>query len=94
MDWIRTSHETHPWFKKQDPNDLISHSKCCRVYTPNGKDWPIFSMALYELSMYGEGIKVSASKKEAAGDWFNEACVPVELIPELIEMLNEFASEG
>lgn len=82
-------------WKRLDESSLRNvggiYAKLKRVYGENGEHWPRLTIALYEDAIYG-GVKISVSRKDGPGGWWEECGAPVELLPDVAQMLTEYAN--
>ena len=62
-----------------------------RVFVPkdSGGLWPRISLVVYENSFVEHSITISCAVKTGGGAWWQDEPIPKQLIPELIEMLQE-----
>ena len=60
-----------------------------RVYGQHGGLWPRLTLSLYEDVIHGGGIKVASNKKHDTKAWWEECGIPEELLPDVVEMLQE-----
>jgi hypothetical protein len=99
MKWIRVQDVT-PYIKSGDYVDHEEdYSLARRLYSADGKKYPLLDIAIFADSYYSirnealTGIKISSSYKQKKGDWWDEhaveAYLPLELLPELDEMIAE-----
>ena len=62
-----------------------------RAYTQEGKLYPRMVISVYEDYLGRKGATLSYSRKLNRRAWWEETAIPVELIPEAIEILAEAA---
>lgn len=67
-----------------------------RFYAEEGKEYPIFNISIYPNLHYREkltGFKISSSYKSEQGQWWADyvdcTYISFDLIPELLEMIEE-----
>lgn len=83
-------------WKRLDENKLLniggSFASVKRAYGWGGRPWPLLTIAIYE----GRGatdpstINIGCSRKEHADDEWTKSDIPLQLLPDLIKMLNDY----
>jgi hypothetical protein len=92
--WIRVN-DIIPYVKTEDySSDIESVALCRRLYSAEGKEYPILSLNIYpniDFRASLKGVKIACTlKRERQGDWDDySAYIPVELFDDLVEMLAE-----
>lgn len=87
--WEETSVDAHPFLSKaRDEGELLGLAEAQRYFTPTGRAWPLFSIALYRrVPSAVDGVTISTTCKMNAGAWMENCALPVALAPRLVEML-------
>lgn len=73
-------------WERVDGNDRPG--KMSRVWAARG-GWPRVSASLYPGYLGEPGLRIAVNRRDSEGAWWEAANLPVELVPELIEMLRE-----
>lgn len=61
-----------------------------RFHAEEGSEWPLLSINIYyPWHDSNKGIKIGINRKTGAEHWWEETSLPMELLPELIDMLNQ-----
>lgn len=95
--WYRV-HNLATYIKSEDimpPEEDRSLAR--RFYTPKGKRYPMLAISVHpDISYYMDkkpltGVKISCSLKSKKSEWWDEyeATIPLELLEDLWEMLQE-----
>ncbi len=86
------------WTRLRNTRDPQSAAKVFRVYGLDGADYPRLCIGVYTSTdtdfPTSPGLKISVSYKQKRGGWWDEAWtyVPLELVPELPEIIAEAAA--
>lgn len=97
--WVRVTDVT-PYVESEDFSPEQS-AVLWRLYAPDGESYPLLFIGIYgDIKSYLDktpitGIKISSSSKYKSREWWNEShdqsLIPLELLPDLLEMLDEIA---
>lgn len=83
-----------PWKRLElSPEEMSEYALLQRIYKPKTRKWPILFISIYKDALYwpqSDGIRLVCSKITNEHDKRSgEANIPISLIPDVIEMLNE-----
>jgi hypothetical protein len=99
--WVRVT-DIAPYVESEDFTEN-STAILYRLYAPEGESYPLIFVAIYgDTKNYLDkapltGFKMSSSSKQKAGDWWDDwadsSIIPLELLPDVQEMLEEIKSK-
>jgi hypothetical protein len=75
---------TPRWTRRQGLRDTGTRAHCLRVYTRGLDAYPRLTLVLHREP---EGVSIRCSVKRTPRSWWDEAPIPVDLLPDLREML-------
>lgn len=81
--------ETNAIPEDYDPD---TYAKVMKFWRPEGQEYPIVLLAIYEddSSILGGGIILSVNRKNAKECWWGRCGVPPELLGEVIDLLRMY----
>ena len=87
--WVRVT-DTKPYIEAEDYSDEFGHGLSHRLYRQKGRRYPLLDITFVA---FPAGLTLSVSYKSGKGQWWSgsypNAAVPLELLPDLREMLDE-----